>query len=245
MDKAARDCAGADVVVNLAGAPIAKRWTRAYKLEIRRSRVELTRALIERIARFDRKPMAYVSASAIGYYGMSRTETFIETSLHGDDFLARVCVEWEHEAGRAAELGIRVAIVRSGIALGRDGGALAMMLPAFRFGLGGKIGSGAQWMSWVHIDDLVDTYLRAIDGTAGAINGTAPEPVTNAIFTQTLGRVLRRPTLLGVPAAALAVALGEAASMLTEGQRVLPERTLASGYRFRYPQLEPALRALL
>ncbi|MBV8424993.1 MAG: NAD-dependent epimerase/dehydratase family protein, partial [Candidatus Eremiobacteraeota bacterium] len=117
MDKAARYCAGADVVVNLAGAPIAKRWTRAYKLEIRRSRVELTRALIERIARFDRKPMAYVSASAIGYYGMSRTETFIETSLHGDDFLARVCVEWEHEAGRASELGIRVAIVRSGIAL--------------------------------------------------------------------------------------------------------------------------------
>jgi len=245
VDAAARECTGADVIVNLAGAPIAKRWTPAHKAEIRRSRVNLTRALVERIARFERKPLAYVSASAVGYYGTSLTETFVETSLNGDDFLARVCVEWEREAGKAAESGIRVAVVRTGIALGRDGGALPMMLPAFRFGFGGKLASGKQWMSWIHIDDLIDTYLHAIDGTSGAINATAPDPVRNADFTQTLGRVLQRPTLLGVPAVALAALFGEGAGILAEGQRVLPERTLASGYRFRYPQLEPALRALL
>jgi len=245
MDAAAHACAQAEVVVNLSGAPVARRWTAAHKAEIRRSRVELTRALLDRIATFEKKPVAYVSASAIGYYGTSPDETFVETSSPGTDFLARVCLDWEREANRAGEFGIRVAIVRTGVVLGPDGGALPMMLPAFRFGLGGKLASGAQWMSWIHIEDLVDAYLHAIDGTAGAINATAPEPVTNAEFTRTLGDVLRRPTVFPVPKFALEALFGEGAMILTEGQRVLPERTLASGYRFRYPELEPALRSLL
>ena len=245
IDAAARDCTGSDAIVNLAGAPIAKRWTPAYKAEIRRSRVELTRALVERIAGFERKPRAYVSASAVGYYGTSLTATFVETSFSGDDFLAHVCVDWEREAARAQEAGMRVAMVRTGLVLGNDGGALPIMLPAFRLGLGGKLAGGRQWMSWIHVDDLVDTYVHAIGNVSGAVNGTAPEPMTNAAFTQTLGRVLRRPTLLGIPAVALEALFGEGAEILTQGQRVLPERMLASGHRFRFPQLEPALRALL
>lgn len=245
IDEAAKACEHADVIVNLSGAPVAKRWTPARKVEIRRSRVELTRALLDRIAHFERKPLAYISASAIGYYGTSLTETFVEMSPPGTDFLARVCEDWEREANRAAELGTRVAIVRTGLVLGPDGGALPMMLPPFRFGLGGKLASGEQWMSWIHIEDLTDAYLHAIDGTTGAINATAPDPVTNAEFTRTLARVLGRPAVLPVPEFALKAIFGEGASILTEGQRVLPERTLASGYRFRYPELEPALRSLL
>jgi uncharacterized protein (TIGR01777 family) len=245
IDAAAQACARADVVVNLAGAPVARRWTNAQKSKIRRSRVELTRALLERIAGFDKKPVAFVCASAVGYYGTSLTETFVETSSPGADFLAHVCLDWEREANRASEFGMRVAIVRTGLVLGPDGGALPMMLPAFRFGLGGKLASGAQWMSWIHIEDLIDTYLHAIDGTDGAINATAPEPVTNAEFTRTLGDVLRRPTVLPVPDVVLKTLFGEGATILIEGQRVMPERTLASGYRFRYPELEPALRSLL
>ncbi len=224
---------------------MARRWTNAQKAEIRRSRVELTRGLLDRIAKFEKKPLAYVSASAIGYYGTSFTETFVETSSPGTDFLARVCLDWEREANRATELGIRVAIVRTGLVLGPDGGALPMMLPAFRFGLGGKLASGTQWMSWIHIEDLIDAYKHAIDGTDGAINATAPEPVTNAEFTHLLGDVLRRPTIFPVPDFVLKALFGEGEMILTEGQRVQPERTLASGYRFRYPELEPALRSLL
>jgi uncharacterized protein (TIGR01777 family) len=245
LDAAAAACAHADVVVNLAGAPVARRWTNAQKAEIRRSRVELTRGLLDRIAEFEKKPVAYISASAVGYYGTSLTETFVETSSPGTDFLARVCLDWEREASRATELGMRVAIVRTGLVLGPDGGALPMMLPAFRFGLGGKLASGAQWMSWIHIEDLIDAYLHAIDGTTGAMNATAPDPVTNAEFTQTLATVLHRPAILPVPELLLKMVFGEGAIILTEGQRVLPERTLASGYRFRYPELEPALRSLL
>jgi hypothetical protein len=245
LDAAARACAHADVVINLAGAPVAQRWTNSHKVAIRYSRVELTRALLERIAQLEKKPVAYVSASAVGYYGTSLTETFIETSSPGTDFLARVCLDWEREANRATELGMRVAIVRTGVVLGPDGGALPMMLPAFRFGLGGKLASGKQWMSWIHIEDLIDAYLHAIDGTDGALNATAPEPVTNAEFTHVLGEVLRRPTVFPVPELALKALFGEGAMILSEGQRVLPERTLASGYRFRYPDLEPALRSLL
>jgi len=245
LDAAALACAQADVVVNLTGAPVAQRWTNSHRAAIRRSRVELTRSFIERIARLERKPVAYVSASAVGYYGTSFTETFVETSSPGTDFLARVCLDWEREANRATELGMRVAVVRTGLVLGSDGGALPLMLPAFRFGLGGRLASGRQWMSWIHIEDLIDAYLHAIDGTEGAINATAPEPVTNAEFTRVLGRVLRRPTMFPVPEFALKALFGEGAMILSEGQRVLPERTLASGYHFRYPDLEPALRSLL
>lgn len=234
-----------DVVVNLAGAAVAKRWTRKQKAEIRRSRVDLTRLLLERLAGFARMPKAYVSASAIGYYGTSPTETFVESSPPGSDFLAQVCVDWEREANRATLFGLRVAIVRLGVVLGTDGGALQKMLPPFRFGFGGRLGNGRQWMSWIHIDDVVGIFLRAIDEGAGAFNATAPQAVTNAEFTRVLGEALRRPTLLPVPGFALRLLFGEGAQILTEGQRVLPKRTLELGYRFRYQELTPALGDLL
>ena len=245
VDAAARACEDADVVVNLAGAPIAQRWTAAYKDEIRRTRVDLPRALLDRMARLTRIPSAYVSASAVGYYGTSETETFAESSPPGEDFLARVCAGWEQEAIRAAGLGMRVALVRTGIVLGTDGGALVKLLPPFRLGLGGRIGSGKQWMSWIHLDDEIGIYLHAIDGGTGAYNAVAPQPVTNAEFTESLGSVLHRPTLLPVPVVALRALLGEGATIVEDGQRVLPERTLATGYTFRHEQLEPALRSLL
>ena len=232
------------MVVNLAGAPVAQRWTTAHRAEIRRTRIDLPRALLDRIARFQKVPSAYVSASAVGYYGTSETQTFVESSPPGDDFLARVCADWEQAAIRAAGLGMRVALVRTGIVLGTDGGALPKILPPFRLGLGGRIGSGRQWMSWIHIEDQIGIYLHAIEGGAGAYNATAPNPVTNAEFTENLASVLRRPAFLPVPAVALRAMLGEGATIALDGQRVLPERTLATGYRFRYTQLEPALRSL-
>jgi uncharacterized protein (TIGR01777 family) len=238
---AANAASQADVVVNLAGAPVASRWTRARKAEIRRSRVDLTRALLERIAAFERVPQAFVSASAVGYYGTSFTETFVESSPPGDDFLARVCVEWEREANRASLLGIRVAIVRLGVVLGKDGGALKKMLLPFRFGLGGRLGSGRQWMSWVDIDDVVGIFLLAIDSQSGVMNAVSPQPVINAEFTQVLANAVRRPAVLPVPTFALRLLFGEGAQILTGGQRVLPERTLEAGYRFRAPELAGAL----
>jgi uncharacterized protein (TIGR01777 family) len=244
VDAAARS-ADSDAVVNLAGAPVATRWTAAHKREIARSRVDLPRAYLAALARVEARPRTFVSASAIGYYGTSRTATFTETSPPGEDFLARVCVAWEAIADEAAALGMRVAKVRTGLVLGSDGGALAPLLPVFRLGLGGIVASGAQWYSWIHVDDLVGIYLHALDGTDGVLDATAPTPVTNRDFTRALGRALHRPTLLPVPAFALGALFGEGAIIATEGQRVLPERTLATGYAFRYPQLDGALAALL
>src|SRR5208337_1247700 len=154
------------------------------KRAIAASRVDLPRAFLSALERVERRPAAYVSASAVGYYGSSRSATFTESSPPGDDFLARVCVAWEGEAARARELGLRIAIVRTGLALGRSGGALAQLLPLFRLGLGGPVASGEQWNSWIHLDDLVGIYLLAIDGYAGTLNGTAPNPVTNRAFTR-------------------------------------------------------------
>jgi uncharacterized protein (TIGR01777 family) len=187
----------------------------------------------------------YVSASAIGYYGTSATATFTETSPPGDDFLARVCVGWETEARRAESLGMRVALIRTGLVLGTDGGALAKLLPIFKLGLGGPIGSGTQWYSWIHIDDLVGIYLLALDGASGPLNGTAPAPVTNRAFTDALGAALHRPAFLPVPAFAISAILGEGAVVVVEGQRVLPEATHERGYTFVYPTLAGALAALV
>ncbi len=242
---AAEALAGCDVVVNLAGEPIAQRWTPAVKAAIAASRIEAPRAFIDALSAQSQRPAAYVSASAIGYYGTSETATFTEASGPGNDFLAGVCRGWEAEALRAESLGMRVALVRTGIALGSDGGALAKMLPPFKLGAGGVIGSGRQWMSWIHIDDLAGIYLLAIDGASGALNATAPHPVTNAEFTRTLGRALHRPTILPTPTFALRAMLGEGAGMLLEGQKVVPERTQAQGYRFRFTELENALAEIL
>jgi uncharacterized protein (TIGR01777 family) len=241
---AADACEAADVVVNLAGEPVAQRWSPEVKAKIRSSRVEAPRALIDALAKRDRRPSAYVSASAVGYYGASETVTFDETSAPGNDFLSGVCVAWEAEADRAATLGMRVAKVRTGLVLGADGGALAKLLPLFKLGLGGIVASGRQWYPWIHIDDQVGIYLHAIDGTDGVLDATAPNPVRNADFTRALGAALHRPTLFPAPAFAVQLVLGEGASVVTEGQRVLPTRTLATGYRFRFETIEPAFAAI-
>ncbi|HTJ26308.1 MAG TPA: TIGR01777 family oxidoreductase [Candidatus Limnocylindria bacterium] len=242
---AAAASAGSDVVVNLAGASVASRWTTRHKREIERSRVALPRAYLEALATVKPHPSAYVSASAIGYYGTSRTVTFTETNGPGHDFLARVCAGWETEARHAATQGMRVAIVRTGLVLGRDGGALAKLIPIFRAGLGGVVGSGKQWYSWIHLEDQVGIYLHAIDGADGVLNATAPNPVTNRVFTCALAAAVRRPALLPVPAFAVQLFLGEGAIIVTEGQRVLPERTLASGFRFRHSDLDETLGSIV
>jgi uncharacterized protein (TIGR01777 family) len=242
---AAAAVAGCDAIVNLAGEPIAQRWSPEVKRKLESSRVDATRALINALAQHMPRPSAYVAASAVGYYGTSEAATFIESSDAGSDFLGQLCANWEREGNRAIELGMRVAHVRTGIALGTDGGALAKMLPPFRLGAGGVIGSGRQWMSWVHIDDVVGIYLFALDGASGIFNATAPAPVTNAAFTQALGRVLHRPTILPTPIFALKLMLGEGSVLLTEGQCVLPARTQEAGYRFRFTDLDAALNDLL
>ncbi|MGD0052515.1 MAG: TIGR01777 family oxidoreductase [Vulcanimicrobiaceae bacterium] len=242
---AATTTAGSAAVVNLAGAPVSQRWTTAHRREIARTRIDLPRAYLAALAHVAPRPRMYVSASAVGYYGTSRSATFTETSPPGGDFLARVCADWEATADGAAALGLRVAKIRTGLALGTDGGALAKLLPLFRAGLGGVVGSGAQWYSWIHVDDLIGIYLHALDSVDGVLDATAPNPVVNREFTRALGRAVGRPTLAPVPAFAVGLLLGEGALIVTEGQRVLPERTLATGYAFRYPELDGALRALV
>ena len=234
-----------DTVVNLAGEPIAQRWTRKAKDRMRDSRVEGTRSLLDALAREGPRPSAYISASAIGYYPPSETATYTEADAHGDDFLGELCAAWEREAERAATLGMRVAVIRTGVALGTDGGALMKMLPSFHLGFAGVIGSGNQWVSWVHIDDVTGIYCMAIDGASGTFNATAPQPVTNYEFTKTLATVLHRPVFAKVPSMALRVMLGEGADVLLTGARVLPQYTLEAGYMFRFTNLDNALRDLL
>lgn len=240
--QAVRDC---DAIVFLAGENIAQRWTAKAKERIRSSRVDATRALLDALAREERRPAAYISASAVGYYPPSETATYTEESAHGDDFLGTLCAAWEEEAQRAATLGMRVAIVRTGIVLGRNGGALAKMLPAFQLGFAGVLGTGKQWMSWIHVDDVVGIYRLALDGASGVFNACAPRPVTNAEFTKTLASVLHRPAFAHVPSIALRLMLGDGADILLAGQRVLPKRTLGTGYTFRLAGLDDALRDLL
>jgi uncharacterized protein len=240
--EAVRAC---DAIVNLAGEPVAQRWTRAAKERMRTSRVEGTRALLDALARGSSRPATYISASAIGYYPPSESATYTEASGHGEDFLGKLCAAWEYEAERAAALDMRVAVVRTGVALGRDGGALLKMLPSFELGFAGVLGSGKQWLSWVHIDDVTGIYCMALDGASGTFNATAPHPVTNLEFTKTLATVLHRPAFAKVPSLALRVMLGEGADMLLTGARVLPQHTLETGYTFRFTKLDDALRALL
>lgn len=243
--EAAAAIASCDAVVNLAGESIFQRWSNPAKQRIESSRVDGTRALIDALARQAQRPSIYISASAIGIYPPSETATYTEASPHGHDFLADVCAAWEAQAQRATQLGMRVAIVRTGVALGTDGGALASMLPPFRLGLGGEIGSGRQWISWVHIEDVVGIYCLALDGGSGTFNAAAPHPVTNAELTRALASVLHRPAFFRVPSFALHAVLGEGASILLSGQRVLPQRALESGYRFRFTELDDALYNLL
>lgn len=239
---------GLDAVVHLAGERITGRWTAAKKARIRSSRVQGTRLLAETLARLTRPPKALVCASAVGYYGERGTEVVREESPPGAGFLAEVCREWEAAARPAAEKGIRVVHLRIGVVLSAAGGALALMLTPFKLGLGGRVGSGRQYMSWIAIDDLAGIIPHALtnESLRGPVNAVAPQPVTNLEFTKTLGRVLGRPTIFPMPAFAARLAFGEMADeLLLASTRVEPARLIASGYKFRAPELEAALRRLL
>jgi len=248
-DKPWPDLAGHDAAVNLAGDPIAAgRWSPAKKARIRDSRVRLTRQLAESLARLAPPPKVLVSASAIGYYGSRGDELLRDDSLPGLDFLAGVCCDWEAAAKPAAESGVRVVYLRFGVILSEAGGALAKMLTPFKLGAGGVLGDGRQWMSWIALADVVGAiqHALAVESLRGPVNAVAPKPVTNREFTRALGRVLRRPTLLPMPAFAARLAFGEMAdALLLASQRVEPAKLLASGYRFQFPELEDALRHLL
>ena len=239
---------GADGIINLAGEPIAaRRWTATQKSRIRLSRIESTRSLVEAIAKANQKPGFLLNASAVGYYGPRGDEPITEESPPGTDFLSRVCVEWEEEAKKAEPLGVRVIRLRTGIVLGPNGGALAKMVPPFKLFVGGPLGSGMQWMSWIHRDDEVGLILHLIENSraSGAVNATAPNPVRMKEFCQTLGKILHRPCWAPVPAFALKLMLGEMADMLLTGQRVLPAAAQKLGYQFRYPLLYEALQACM
>ena len=232
-----------DAVVHLAGESVAGRWNAEKKARIRDSRVQGTRALVDAIGRMAAKPSVLVSASGVGYYGDRGDESLPESAPPGDDFLAQVCVGWEAEARRAESMGLRVVSVRLGIVLDRDGGALEQMALPFKLGAGGHLGSGKQWISWVHRDDAVALFRLALDrpDLSGPVNGCAPEPVTNADFSTALGKALHRPSLLPVPGFALKLAMGEFAETLLGGQRCIPQAARETGFDFRYPTLSEAL----
>lgn len=239
---------GIDAVVHLAGESVAERWTEEKKARIRDSRVKGTRVLAEALAKPLQPPKVLVCASATGYYGDRGEEILREESASGSGFLAEVCREWEAAAEPAVQKGIRVINLRIGIVLSPEGGALAKMLFPFKMGMGGVIGTGKQYMSWITLDDLAGVIYHALitDTLQGPINAVAPHPVTNNEFTKTLGKVLGRPTLFPMPAFAARLAFGEMADeLLLASTRVEPARLLATGYTFRYPQLEGALRHLL
>jgi len=238
--------ASADAIVNLAGEPIDQRWTEAAKKRIYDSRVDGTRRLVKALVTQSRRPPVLVSASAVGYYGSRGDQTLTESSSPGSDFLARVVVDWEDAAQSAESLGVRVIRLRLGMVLGH-GGALAKLLTPFRLGVGGRLASGRQWMSWIHIDDAVNLILFAISYSAikGAVNATAPQPVTNQEFTDRLAAVLHRPAIFPVPGFALKLLFGEMSEVLLASQRVLPTVAKSAGFSFRYPDLPTALGNLL
>jgi uncharacterized protein (TIGR01777 family) len=236
---------GADAVVHLAGAPVAQRWTRRAREEIRNGRVKGTHHLVTALSTLPQRPEVLVCASAIGIYGERGDEVLTEASPVASGFLADVCRDWEREAELAESLGMRVVKLRIGIALGRKGGALEKMLPPFRAFVGGKLGPGSQWMSWIHIADIVGLIRYALDHpVSGVVNATAPNPVRNSEFARELGSALHRPAIFPVPAVALRALLGQMADVLLASQRVLPKAAETAGYRFTFPELGPALRDL-
>jgi uncharacterized protein (TIGR01777 family) len=232
-------------VVNLAGEPIAdKRWTPEQKKIILESRSIGTEKLVAAINQAAAKPQVLINASAVGYYGISDTAEFDETSPAGDDFLAQVCQAWEAAAQQTTT---RLVILRLGIVLGNNGGALAKMIPAFKLFMGGPIGSGDQWFSWIHLDDLVGMILQALSNSelSGTFNATAPQPVKMSDLCHQLGEVMGRPSWMPVPGFVLEAMLGDGAMVVLEGQRVLPKAWLERGFQFQYPELKPALQSFL
>lgn len=243
--------ASADAVVHLAGTPVAARWNDEYKKQIYDSRIISTRNLVRTIAQSQAKPKVFVTASGVGYYGnqgYSNDEPMLDESAPpAADFLAKVCIDWEKEAFEAEKFGVRAVAIRTGVVLSTKGGALEKMLTPFKLFAGGPLGSGKQWVSWIHIDDQVGLYLFAIDNemVTGALNAVSPNPVQMQKLAETLGKVLSRPAIFPVPKAALELLFGEAASVIAEGQRVSPKRALELGFSFNYPTLEGALRDLI
>jgi uncharacterized protein (TIGR01777 family) len=236
---------GVQGVVHLLGEGIAdKRWDEEQKKKIHDSRIFSTRRLIEAMKTMKVRPSVLVSASAVGIYGNRNDEEITEDSTVGSDFLANLCKEWEQEAVRAKELGIRVAVIRTGVVLGENGGALKKMLPIFKLGAGGPVGSGKQYMSWIHVDDLAMMYVEALKNqkVEGPYNGTAPYPATSKDFAKTLGKMVHRPAFTPAPAFALKLVFGEMSSVLLEGQKVLPTKFKAIKFRFGHPTLEMALK---
>ncbi|HTS02913.1 MAG TPA: TIGR01777 family oxidoreductase [Thermoanaerobaculia bacterium] len=235
---------GAGALVNLAGETIAQRWTAAARRRIAESRLNATSRLKTAAEKAAQKPGVLVNASAVGYYGPRGDEILDESAAAGDGFLAKVCVDGEEAARSLEPLGVRVARLRTGVVLGAGGGALAKMLPPFRAFLGGPLGSGAQWMSWIHTADLVELYVLAVENPAvsGPLNATAPNPVTMREFATALGRALHRPSFVKVPAAAIRLALGDMASVVLEGARVVPKKALDNGFTFRFTDVFAALR---
>jgi uncharacterized protein len=235
----------ADAVIHLAGENVAQRWTDGARRRIRESRVAGTRSLVQALSKLPRRPEALICASAVGYYGSRGDEFLTETSLPGTGFLPEVCTAWEREAQAAEVLGMRVVRLRLGVVLDSKGGALPRMLPAFRWGVGGRLGDGRQWMSWIHLEDVAGLFRTAVlTPMAGAVNAVSPNPVTNAEFTQVLARAISRPAFLAVPEFALKAMLGEMSEVLLASQRVVPAAAEASAYRFRFPELQGALKAL-
>jgi hypothetical protein len=238
---------GADAVINLAGAPIAEaRWTDARKQLLTDSRVLTTRLLVRAMSQRSSKPATLINASGIGFYGASDDRRLDEGATRGQGFLADLCLAWEAEALRAAEFGARVVLLRTGMVLEQDGGALPKMLLPFQFFAGGPIMPGSQWVSWIHRQDHIGLIQWSLHTptVSGPINAVAPEPVTMKTFCEVLGRVLHRPSWLPVPSFALKLLLGELGTLMTTGQRVIPTKAITAGYRFHYPTLEPALRAV-
>lgn len=241
-----------DAVIHLAGENVfAHRWNPDFKKRLHDSRILSTQHVVEALRRkpkrADGQPKVLVNASAIGFYGPHADEEVNEDSTSGSDFLAQLCREWEQAARAAESAGVRVAMVRVGVVLDKEGGALAKLLTPFKLGAGGPVGSGRQWMSWIHHADLIGLFLLALDNAEarGPINGVAPNPLTNREFSKVLGRVLHRPSLVWTPRLALRIVLGEVASVIATGQRVLPKRALELGYSFQYPTLEAALLQIL
>ena len=237
-----------DAVINLAGESLAgKRWTNKQKSRIVESRTRTTKALVEAMANAQKKPDVFLSSSAIGYYGGRGDEKLDEQASAGSDFLATTCLQWESEARKAEAPGRRMVLLRTGIVLGKSGGALAKLLLPFKMFVGGPVGSGQQWMSWISLDDLIALIVFALENPKvdGPLNLTAPNPVTNATFSKMLGRVLRRPSFMKVPGFALKMLLGEQALIVLTGQRVLPTKAQQLGFTFRHTELESTLRKLL
>ncbi len=238
---------GIDAVIHLAGDPVAsRRWNSEKKQAIRESRVQGTRNLVEALRRLQNRPPVLVSASAVGWYGSRGDQIQDETAPAADDFLAEVCESWEREARAAADLGMRVAMVRVGVVLGKEGGAIEKMLMPFKLGVGGPLGNGKQWMPWIHVDDMAAMFVHAAEKpqVSGPINGVAPHSATNKEFTKALATALHRPAILPTPYFALRLMIGEFAQVLFASQRVVPKVAMDSGFQFRYPTIREAMEAI-